>query len=113
MHSRNTADLAADILEGHLSSSLCHTGMISHRLGRARSRDEIRQHIHGHPLAASRFEGMQEHLARNGVDLSRPQLSLGSWLRMDPVAERFVENGAANAMLRCAPRPPYVVPERV
>jgi hypothetical protein len=32
---------------------------------------------------------------------------------MDPVAERFVENGAANAMLRCAPRPPYVVPERV
>ena len=113
MRSRKTADLAADILEGHLSSALCHTGMISHRLGRTRSSDEIRRQIKSNSLAASRFENMQEHLAHNGVDLSRPQLALGSWLRMDPATERFVDDGAANALLSRPPRKPYVVPENV
>jgi len=34
MRSRNVLDLTADILEGHLSSSLCHLANISYRLGR-------------------------------------------------------------------------------
>jgi predicted dehydrogenase len=35
VRSRNAGDLHADILEGHLSSALCHLGNISYRLGRA------------------------------------------------------------------------------
>jgi len=34
VRSRNPADLNADILEGHLSSALCHLANISYRLGR-------------------------------------------------------------------------------
>ncbi|MEA2063271.1 MAG: hypothetical protein U9P14_06215, partial [Gemmatimonadota bacterium] len=34
VRSRNVLDLTADILEGHLSSSLCHLANISYRLGR-------------------------------------------------------------------------------
>ena len=34
VRSRNAGELHADILEGHLSSALCHLGNISYRLGR-------------------------------------------------------------------------------
>ncbi len=39
VRSRNPLDLTADILEGHLSSSLCHLANISYRLGRELSFD--------------------------------------------------------------------------
>ena len=35
VRSRKHEDLNADILEGHLSSALCHLGNISYRLGQA------------------------------------------------------------------------------
>jgi hypothetical protein len=56
---------------------------------------------------------MREHLERNGVDLSRPQITLGPWLTMDPAAERFVNNDAAKALLTRPYRKPHVVPENV
>jgi len=34
VRSRNREDLNADILEGHLSSALCHLGNVAYRLGR-------------------------------------------------------------------------------
>lgn len=111
IRSRKIDDLAADIIHGHLSSALCHTGMISHRLGRTRPSAEIREQIRGNALAAARFEGLEEHLARNGVDLSRTPLTWGEWLTMDPATERFVDNEAANRLLRREYRGPYVVPE--
>ncbi len=113
MRSRNIGDLVADILEGHLSSALCHTGMISHRLGRTCPNDQIREQIQGNPLAADRFAELQEHLARNGVDLARSQLTCGVWLTMDPASEQFLDNDAANQLLRRQYRRPYVVPEEV
>jgi predicted dehydrogenase len=111
MRSRKSEDLSADILEGHLSSALCHLGIISHRLGRTRTVGDIRQQIQGNRLAAARFESMKDHLQHNGVDLSRPQVTLGMWLTVDPAAERFVDNDAATALLRPPYRKPYVVPE--
>jgi hypothetical protein len=113
IRSRKTDDLAADILQGHLSSAMCHTAMISHRLGRTRPSEEIRAELHGNSLALERFEGMQEHLVRNGVDLKRSPLTWGPWLTVDTAAERFLENDAANALLREPCRAPYVVPENV
>ena len=38
-------DLHADILEGHLSSALCHTGNISYRLGAKKDPNEIKEVI--------------------------------------------------------------------
>ena len=54
IRSRNPADLKAEILEGHLSSALCHTGMISHRLGRTLPAAEILDQVKGHSLLAER-----------------------------------------------------------
>src|SRR5437763_10817966 len=85
----------ADCLETHLSSGLCHTGLISHRLGKMLSQEEIREQIKSNPLALERCEAMKEHLARNGVDLSASRVTLGPWLTFDPKKERFVGNEAA------------------
>jgi hypothetical protein len=113
MRSRNADELSAEILEGHLSSALCHTGMISHRLGQTVPAGAIREQIQGHALAAERFAAMQEHLAANGVDLSQPRAALGPWLSLDPQTERFTDHAAANALLRRQDRPPFIVPEVV
>ena len=113
IRSRKHDDLAADILEGHLSSALCHTGMISHRLGRAASGDEIVEQIRGNPLAAKRFEAMKDHLGRNRVDVSKAVVTLGARLRVDPKLERFMGNDSANALLTRKYRKPYVVPVEV
>ena len=113
IRSGQETDLAADILEGHISSALCHMGVISHRIGRTRPTGEIREEIKANALAADRFESMREHLERNGVDLAKTELSLGPWLTVDPAAERFVDNDSANALLRDEYRDPYVVPENV
>jgi predicted dehydrogenase len=113
MRSRNAAELKAEILEGHLSSGLCHTGMISHRLGRTMAAAEILERIRGNRLTAERFEAMREHLARNDVDLSKTHAALGPWLTVDPKTERFIDNAAAVALGRRDYRSPFVVPESV
>jgi len=111
IRSRKPAELAAEILEGHLSAGLCHTGMISHRLGRSARPEEIAEQVKADRLASEHFAGMKEHLERNGVDLSRQMLSLGPSLAFDPVRERFIDNDAANRLLRRTDRKPFVVPE--
>jgi hypothetical protein len=104
-------DLHADILEGHLSSALCHTGNISHRLGQAQNPDAILETIKGDKFAAETFERMKEHLAKNDVDLSKDKLTLGPVLKMNGKTERFIDHDAANAMLKDTYREPFVVPE--
>jgi predicted dehydrogenase len=111
--SRRVEDLHADILEGHLSSALCHTGNISHRLGAKEEPDAILEKIKGDTFAADTFERMKEHLAKNEVDLTKDMLTLGPVLKMDGKTERFIENDAANGMLKNKYREPYVVPEVV
>ena len=61
VHSRKYTDLHADILEGHLSSALCHTGNISYRLGKAGSPEEIRDTIKNNKDLAESFGRMEEH----------------------------------------------------
>src|SRR4029450_5360863 len=61
--SRKRSDLNADILEGHLSSALCHTGNISYRLGQQAAPEQIRERIKGDKEAVESFERFSEHLA--------------------------------------------------
>src|SRR5204863_200250 len=87
VRSRKESDLNADILEGHLSSALCHTGNISYRLGRKQKQGEIREAIKSsHPLLES-AERMFAHLKANEVDLDTTQAALGVALVMDPQSE--------------------------
>jgi predicted dehydrogenase len=111
VRSRKREDLHADILEGHLSSALCHTGNISYRLGAAASADAIRERICADRDAQATFERMVEHLGANQVDLKATPLTLGGVLTMDPQTERFLDNDDANALLTRNYRPPFVVPQ--
>ena len=113
VRSRSPSDLNADILEGHLSSALCHTGNISYRLGRKQKQGEIRDALKSNSSLAESAERMFEHLKANEVDLDVTQAALGVALVMDPKSERFVGNDKANAMLRREYRKPYVVPDKV
>ena len=113
VRSRNQRELTADILEGHLSSALCHLGLISHRVGRAAAPGEIQAQIKSSAEASETFGRMREHLGANGVKLERTPLTLGAWLKLDVTAERFVGHEAANELLRREYRPPFVVPEKV
>ena len=113
VRSRRHQDLNADILEGHLSSALCHTGNISHRVGAQKSQDEIREEIKGDNMAMEAFGRMAEHLKKNEVDIDSEKLALGQHLRMNPRTERFRGNTEANALITRVYRRPYVVPEQV
>ncbi|MCX7827049.1 MAG: gfo/Idh/MocA family oxidoreductase, partial [Verrucomicrobiae bacterium] len=111
VRSRKPGDLNAPILDGHLSSALCHTGNISHLVGRQAAPDEIAEQIKGDKEAAETFGRFKEHLAANGVDLTKTKATLGAWLKMDPKTERFIGNDKANALLTRNYRKPFVVPE--
>jgi hypothetical protein len=107
------SDLTADILEGHLSSALCHTGNISHRLGAFKSPAEIREAIRGEPDAENSFQRMLDHLQANEVDVNVTPLTLGVPLKMNPAREVFFGNARANEMLTRHYRAPFVVPAKV
>jgi predicted dehydrogenase len=113
VHSRDYHDLNADILEGHLSSSLCHTGNISYRLGHKERPQRILEEIKGDKDATATFERMAAHLEANGVDINTDELTLGVVLKMNPKTEKFRGNRKANALLTREYRKPYVVPAKV
>jgi predicted dehydrogenase len=110
MRTRKSEDLHADILEGHLSSALCHTGNISYNLGRTASPEEVRDTLKAQPLAAEAVDRMEKHLLANEIDLKATPVRLGVPLTMDAKTERFTGNEEANARLTRAYREPFVVP---
>jgi len=113
VRSRKSADLNADILEGHLSSALCHTGNISHRLGREQNPEEIREGLKSDKAAQETLARMESHLDANGVDLKKTKLTIGPLLTMDGKKERFIGNDKANQLITRNYRAPYIVPEKV
>ncbi len=112
LRSRKAGELNAEILEGHLSSGLCHTGNISLRLGKKQAPGAILEKVKGNKEAADSYERMAEHLKKNGIDLEKEQLTLGEFLTMDTKTEKFIENAAADKLLTREYRAPYIVPEK-
>ncbi len=113
VRSRKSSDLHADILEGHISSALCHTANISWRLGQKLPPEEIRALIRSNSKMIESFGRMEAHLNANGIDLDKSKVDLGVFLQFDPVAERFTNNHDANKLLTRKYRKPFVVPEKV
>lgn len=105
--------LNGDILEGHISSSLCHQGNISYQVGRELGPDAIRSELGTHKVGSEAFERLAAHLDKNGVDIAGDQVTLGPWLEFDPKAERFTSHEPANAYLSREYRAPFIVPEDV
>jgi predicted dehydrogenase len=112
VRSRKHEDLNADIFDGHLSSALCHTGAISHMLGKKMTAEEASGTTKvGSPHWADSFDRMATHLRANLVDIDQPVLTVGPWLEMDGKAERFTNSDEANELLTRKYRTPYIVPE--
>jgi len=113
VRSRKVSDLNADILEGHLSAAISHQANISYQLGSKKTPDQVRDAVKNDKTVADALGRMEEHLAANDVDLKKATLTLGPVLEMNPKTERFTNNEAANKLVTCEYRKPYIVPEKV
>jgi predicted dehydrogenase len=113
VRSRKTANLYGPILEGHLSSALCHLGNISHVLGHALPPAAIREKINARPALAEATGRMMDHLKANKVDLAQTPLTQGVPLTLVPGQEKFTGEFAAqaNPLLTRQYRAPFVVPD--
>jgi predicted dehydrogenase len=115
VRSRKAERLNADILEGHLSSALCHLGNISYVLGESVSTAEALERLESLGFkdnVKATLDRTVEHLTANQVDLAKTPFQLGPLLKLDPVAETFTERADANSLLTREYRAPFVVPDR-
>jgi predicted dehydrogenase len=115
LRSGRESDLRTGIENGHLSTSVCHMGNISHRLGQAASREEAHERIGKDASVLDAFARMQEHLRIHGIKLDPQNLTVGPRLTMDSASESFTGTWAnrANQFLKRAYREPYVIRDQV
>ena len=111
IRSGKNADLNAEILEGHISSAICHLANVSVRLGQKTPIEKVTA-FDGHEAGTEAFTRMKEHLAQNKVGGSTELLS-GKPLAVDTAAEKIVGDEEANKLLTREYRAPFVVPEQV
>jgi len=102
-------DLNAEVLEGHLSTAVCHTGNISYRLGRKAAKKKMRASVRDIPILNDMFDRFLEHLSAHEIDAGTA--TLGPWLEIDRENERFKDNKRANRLVRGFYRSPYIVPD--
>jgi predicted dehydrogenase len=112
VRSRKHEDLTADILEGHISSALCHLGNISYRLAKKQKFEKPRD-FSDNAIVGDSVMATLENTKAIGLDPEKATLWVGPKLQFDPDKEKFVNNSAANKMLTREYRKPFVVPEKV
>jgi len=117
VRNQNPKELNSGILDGHLSTALCHLGNISYRLGHPIGGGELKNSFARDGNLSDEVARFQEHLKNNGVDLSVTPITCGPALEFNPKQESFVSAGLydagywANLLLKDDYRPPYVLPE--
>lgn len=114
VRSRKKEDLNADILEGHLSSALCHMGNISYRLGQQMPNAQVVNRLKAVKMsdnAQDTLDRAVDHLSQNGVKLDgKTQFQCGEYLKFDPKTETFPGNTAASDMCSREYRKGFEVP---
>ena len=114
VRSRKHEDLNADILDGHLSSALCHLGNISLSLGSNMPMPGVRKAAEKMSFqddGGQTLDRVLAHLNDNQVDLKEFPLRVGQGLKIDAAVEKFVDHDQANQMLTRQYRKPFIVPE--
>jgi hypothetical protein len=112
VRSRRREDQNGEILEGHLSSALCHLGNISYRLGRQQPFEPRPSLFAGNSVLQNTLVVTEEHLQENGVPLGQTQLTVGRRLTLEAGSERFQNDEEANRMLTREYRSGFEVPTR-
>jgi predicted dehydrogenase len=113
VRARKPEMLNGHILEGHLSSALCHLGNISYRLGTLVPFSKGSQAFGDDKEAAETFTRMVDHLRDNKVPLDQTEYHLGRKLMIEPKTESFVKDKEADAMLFREYRKGFEVPDKV
>jgi predicted dehydrogenase len=114
VRSRKVSDLNADILEGHLSSALCHLANISYRLGDQVPFNSQTKAFGDNKEAYDALARMEEYLMKgNGLKIDETTYRLGRRLTVDAKSETFIGDPDANKLLTRNYRSPFVVPEKV
>jgi hypothetical protein len=117
IRSRKIADLRPDILDGHLSTAVCHMGNISLECGesmplaKAAAAQVMRDDSH----ASAAMERMMRHLEANAIDPNAVNVTMGAKLTMDSRTERFVGEASerGNWFVKDSYREGFVIPEGV
>ena len=101
--------LNAPVLEGHLSSALCHLGNVSYKLGSERDASSVELK---HPDMIDAYERMAQHLSTNGVDLSKTRVRVGQRIEVDARKEGL-RDPKADALCTREYRSGFVVPGKI
>ena len=111
LRSGKREDLNAEILEGHISTSICHAGNISYRLGHEAAVAKQKEQVGNTACWSEMFERYVKYLEGLGVDPSRS--TLGPWLECDAANECVTGPHAveANKLVKGFYREPFIVPE--
>ena len=104
VRSRNPKDLNTDILDGHLSVSMCHLANISWFLGEKNTVSEkegltVLESLPGQDDHPKRFKKFLDYLAPHKFRDNGGKLSFGPLLKFDNEKERFVDHAEADALL--------------
>ncbi|MHB1037159.1 MAG: Gfo/Idh/MocA family protein [Pirellulales bacterium] len=108
VRSGKAEDLNAPILGGHISTSICHAGNISYRLGHTAPVDEQRRQLGEMACWRQMHERYVKYLGEIGVDPNSS--TLGPWLECDAANECIKDNPKANELVKGFYREPYTVP---
>jgi hypothetical protein len=102
-----------------VSTSPCHFGNISYRLGRSATLAEAHRAIESVPASGELLDSVAKHLALHGVPVDKPVFTVGPWLEPDAeLASVAAVDGADDESLAYArylakgiARAPYILPE--
>ncbi|MEX1229071.1 MAG: Gfo/Idh/MocA family oxidoreductase [Planctomycetaceae bacterium] len=113
VRSRNVDELNADILQGHLSSALCHLGNVSYRLGSPSTLADTAARLEGDEEALETLERVKTHLSDNMLDPNMTPITYGATLAVDSTDEQITGEfaDAANPHMTREYRAPFVVPK--
>ncbi len=102
VRSRRAEDLNAPVLQGHYSSTICHLGNLSWRLGRPDTLAACREAVRNQPGAAETVDQLSRHLAANQLEASQALVTVGPWVDLDPTGGITAVSGGDSATLKRA-----------
>ena len=111
VRSRKRADCRIDILDGHLSTVMCHMGNASVLCGEPVGFEKLKSRLADQSQATMALDRMRRHLAANGIDTAKQPVIAGPVLHMDSANERYTgeHSNRANLFLKDSYREPFVI----